>query len=80
MTIGRWAERIPGKREAEMFQQRTVEGLTLREIADAHGLHCERVRQLLKHYYGLTGYPPAAKERRKQKARRRGARSQSEKN
>jgi hypothetical protein len=52
-----------------MFEQRTVEGLTLREIATFHNLHFERIRQLLRHYYMLTGTPPAATERRRNKSR-----------
>jgi hypothetical protein len=66
-----WKRRIPGDREERMFHERTVEGLTLREIAERHSLGFERIRQILRHYYRLTGFTPAAVKRRKQKTRER---------
>jgi hypothetical protein len=70
VRAGQWRARIPGTREEEMFRQRTVEGLTLREIAERHDLGFERIRQILRHYYRLTGFTPAAVERQKQKRER----------
>jgi DNA-binding CsgD family transcriptional regulator len=72
-ALAHWRSRTPGDREKKMFEQRTVEGLTLREIAEFHGLHYERIRQLLKHYFQLVGVTPAAVQRRKQKAREKAA-------
>jgi hypothetical protein len=49
-----------------MFRLRVVEGLTLPAIAErVGGVHSERVRQILNFYFGLTGTPPAAKERKR---------------
>jgi Mor family transcriptional regulator len=44
-----------GEREREMYQLRTVEGLTLRELARRFGLSPERVRQLVYEYARATG-------------------------
>jgi Sigma-70, region 4. len=44
----------PSERDREMFRLRTVEGLTLDEIADRFGLHKKRVRQLLNLRFRLT--------------------------
>jgi hypothetical protein len=49
-----------------MFRLRAVEGLTLPAIAErVGGVQSERVRQILNFYFGLTGTPPAAKERKR---------------
>jgi DNA-binding CsgD family transcriptional regulator len=47
-----------------MLIERTVEGLTLKEIAVNHGLGTERIRQLLNYYFRVTGVPDAVKIRR----------------
>ncbi len=60
-----WKARVPGDREERIYHQRTVEGLSLQDIADHHGIGYERVRQLLRHYYRLTGFPPAVRRREK---------------
>ena len=52
-----------------MFRLRAVEGLTLSEIAEAFGLHRERVRQLLRAHFRLR-VPPAASARAKDARRR----------
>ena len=52
----------PGEREREMYHLRTVEGLTLRELARRFGLSPERVRQLLNQYvFTGTGEWPSAR-------------------
>jgi hypothetical protein len=49
-----------------MFRLRVVEGLTLPAIAElVGGVHSERVRQILNFYFGLTGTPPTAKQRKR---------------
>jgi IclR family transcriptional regulator, pca regulon regulatory protein len=52
------------ERAHEMYRLRTVEGLSLREIADIFDVTIERVRQVLRKNFNLAGEPPAAKERR----------------
>jgi predicted O-methyltransferase YrrM len=42
-------------REREIARLRTVDGLTLQQIGDRHGISRERVRQLLNHYYFHLG-------------------------
>jgi transcriptional regulator with XRE-family HTH domain len=64
---------VPSEREQEMSRLRTVEGLTLEEIADRVGVGTERVRQLLRLHFGLEGTPPAASARRQAKTERRQA-------
>ncbi len=59
--------RVPGDRDREILRLRVVEGLTLKELARRFKLHAERVRQILSDYFGLTGAPPAAVERRRQR-------------
>ena len=51
------------EREREMFRLRAVEGLTLAQIGVQFDISTERVRQLLKLHFGLSGTPPAAKRR-----------------
>jgi transcriptional regulator with XRE-family HTH domain len=65
----------PQAREYDMFRLRAVEGLTLEEIALRHGLHRERVRQILRAHFRL-GEPWAAKARRKTRAKERRRREQ----
>ena len=60
----------PGARAYDMFRLRAVEGLTLEEIAVRHGLHRERVRQILRAHFRL-GEPWAANARRKARAKAR---------
>jgi DNA-directed RNA polymerase sigma subunit (sigma70/sigma32) len=55
----------PEDRHVEMLLLRLVEGLTLREVGERTGVGQERVRQLLAHYFGVRGTPPAAKERQR---------------
>ena len=52
---------IPSDRDREIFRLRIVEGLTLDRLAQRFGLHRERIRQVLSHFFGLTGTPPAAR-------------------
>jgi hypothetical protein len=52
---------IPSDRDREIFRLRIVEGLTLDQLAQRFGLHRERIRQVLSHFFGLTGTPPAAR-------------------
>jgi Sigma-70, region 4 len=59
--------RVPEARHVEMLRLRLVEGLTLREVGERTGVGPERVRQLLSHYFGLRGVPPAAKARLRRK-------------
>lgn len=57
------SRRIHSQRELEIFRLRAVEGLTLAQIGRRFDINAERVRQLLKLHFGLSGRPPAAKER-----------------
>jgi hypothetical protein len=50
-------------RHLEMLRLRWVEGFTLREVGEQTGVTGGRVAQLLTFYFGLSGIPPAAKER-----------------
>jgi DNA-directed RNA polymerase sigma subunit (sigma70/sigma32) len=47
--------RVPQEQHMEMLRQRLLEGLTLGEIGQRHGMTAERIRQLLHFYFGLTG-------------------------
>lgn len=62
--------RIPSARDREIFRLRIIEGMTLSELAQRHTLNVERIRQILA-FFGLSGAPPAAALRRKQRAPRR---------
>jgi|HubBroStandDraft_6_1064221.scaffolds.fasta_scaffold411085_2 transcriptional regulator with XRE-family HTH domain len=53
--------RVPGDRELEMLRLRIVDGMTLSEIGQRHGVIPERVRQILAQCYGLHGKPPTAR-------------------
>jgi DNA-directed RNA polymerase specialized sigma subunit len=57
--------RLPDERNREVFRLRVVNGLSLADTAKQLGISRERVRQLLKVYFGIGGKPPAAKTRRK---------------
>jgi transcriptional regulator with XRE-family HTH domain len=74
-----WVEPIhshaPQAREYDMFRLRAVEGLTLEEIAVRHGLHRERVRQILRAQFRI-GEPWTANARRKARAKERHHRKQ----
>jgi len=59
----------------EPARLRAVEGLTLEEIAVRHGLHRERVRQILRAHFRL-GEPWAANARRNARAKARRGRGQ----
>ena len=65
----------PHAREYDMFRLRAVEGLALEEIAVRHGLHRERVRQILRAHFRL-GEPWTANARRKARAKPRRGRGQ----
>ena len=65
----------PLAREYDMFRLRAAEGLTLEEIAVRHGLHRERVRQILRAHFRL-GEPWSANARRKARAKARRGRGQ----
>lgn len=54
----------PEPRHLEMLRLRLLEGLTLREVGEQVGLAPSTVGQLLGHYFGIEGVPPAAKARR----------------
>jgi DNA-directed RNA polymerase sigma subunit (sigma70/sigma32) len=60
----RWTTRMPDERNREVFRLRVVEGLSLADTAKQLGISQERVRQLLKVYFGIRGRPPATKTRR----------------
>jgi DNA-directed RNA polymerase specialized sigma24 family protein len=57
----------PEPRHLEMLRLRFLEGLTLREVGERTGVNGTTVLQLLGHYFGVRGVPPAAKTRRKKK-------------
>lgn len=58
---------VPGDRDREIFRLRVVEGLTLDELGKEFDLRRERIRQILNLFFGLTGTPPAATNRRRGK-------------
>jgi hypothetical protein len=51
-------DRVPSARNREMLRLRIIEGLTLAEIGKRTGVSTERVRQLLRVYFGLRGTRP----------------------
>jgi hypothetical protein len=55
--------RVPGERDLEMFRLRLVERLTLAEVGERTGVSQERVRQILRLHFGLTGKPPRPRGR-----------------
>ncbi|MGC2372395.1 MAG: sigma factor-like helix-turn-helix DNA-binding protein [Solirubrobacteraceae bacterium] len=55
--------KVPGERNREVLRLRIIEGLTLAEIGLMVDVSSERVRQLLRFHFGLTGKPPAVKAR-----------------
>jgi hypothetical protein len=50
-------------RNRDILRLRLIDGLTLAAIAERVSLKKERVRQILRLHYGLTGQPPAVKAR-----------------
>jgi transcriptional regulator with XRE-family HTH domain len=70
--------RVPNDREREIFRLRTVDGLTLDEIAQIYSVHKDRIRQLLG-VFGLSGSPPAASQRRQEQSRKHTASSDAPK-
>jgi Sigma-70, region 4 len=57
--------RPPNERDLKLFRLRVVCGLSMKEAGREVGIGVERVRQVLKVYFGLRGQPPAVKARRK---------------
>jgi transcriptional regulator with XRE-family HTH domain len=57
----------PEPRHLEMLRLRLIEGLTLREVGEQTGVAATTVMQLLSHYFGVCGVPPAAKARRRRR-------------
>jgi Sigma-70, region 4 len=57
--------RPPSERDLKLFRMRVVCGLSMKEAGREVGIGVERVRQVLKVYFGLRGRPPAVKARRK---------------
>jgi DNA-directed RNA polymerase sigma subunit (sigma70/sigma32) len=53
-----------------MLRLRLIEGLPLAEVGQRTGVTLERVRQLLKTYFGLREIPPTVKARRHQRRSR----------
>jgi len=51
-------------RNRDILRLRLIDGLTLTAIAEHVGLKQERVRQVLRSHYGLTGRPAAVKAQR----------------
>lgn len=60
---------IPSDRNRELLRLRIIEGLSLREAGRRVGLTTERVRQLLRACFGLSGIPPAVRATRRQRRR-----------
>lgn len=59
---------MPDQRNQEILRLRLLEGLSLREVGLRVGITTERVRQILRAYFGLGATPPttqAARRRRK---------------
>ncbi len=48
--------KVPGEREVEIFRLRIVEGRTLKQAGEAVGLGRERVRQIMRSYFGLPPF------------------------
>lgn len=61
--------RVPDQRNQEILRLRLLEGLSLREVGLRVGITTERVRQILRAYFGLGATPPTARAaRRRRKA------------
>jgi hypothetical protein len=58
-------DRVPNARNREMLRLRLVERLTLAEVGERTGVSTERVRQLLRVYFGLSGTRPNAETHRR---------------
>jgi hypothetical protein len=61
---GRQPRKLPDDRDRELFRLRVVEGLTLDDAGAAVGISRDRVRQLMRERYGLTGTIPTGSARR----------------
>lgn len=61
------AARVPDERNREAFRLRIIEGLSLREVGRRVGITTERVRQIMRAYFGLRITPPATKAVRRQR-------------
>jgi Sigma-70, region 4 len=59
--------RVSSERDLEMFRLRVVERLTLAEVGERTGVSQERVRQILRLHFGLTGTPPRPRGRPRQR-------------
>jgi hypothetical protein len=59
--------RVPDQRHREMLRLRIIDGLTLAEVGLQTGVKKERVRQLLKVYFGVRAIPPAVTARRRRR-------------
>jgi hypothetical protein len=55
---------MPNERHRKIFRARLVDGLTLKEVGERFGIKAERVRQILRQYFGLRGSPPTVKARK----------------
>jgi Sigma-70, region 4 len=61
---------VANDRNMEILQERLIDGFTLDEIAQHHGLGRERIRQILNLFFDVRGVPPATRERIKQRRNR----------
>jgi DNA-binding XRE family transcriptional regulator len=66
--------RPPSERDLKLFRLRVVHGLSMKEAGQEVGVGVERVRQVLKVYFGLRGRPPAVKAQPR-RSRNRGSSS-----
>jgi hypothetical protein len=55
---------LPNDRDREMFRMRVIDGLMLIEVGERVGLSRDRVRQLVRERFGLSGDVPTVKARR----------------
>jgi hypothetical protein len=63
------ATRVADERNREALRLRIIEGLTLSEVANQIGITTERVRQILRAYFGLRITPPATQAARQRRRR-----------
>ncbi|MGP0102636.1 MAG: sigma factor-like helix-turn-helix DNA-binding protein [Solirubrobacteraceae bacterium] len=65
---------VPDDRNREIFWLRIVEGLTLKQVGERFDLNNERVRQILGHYFGLSGvlrprsFAPASRDQQRDRS------------
>jgi transcriptional regulator with XRE-family HTH domain len=52
--------KVPEDRDRDIFRLRVTAGLTLDELGALFGVNRERIRQVLRFYFGLSGIPPTA--------------------